>query len=155
RYRHWLEQKRAWLPHYLSEPEEKVLEQKSITGRAAFVRLFDETVAGIGFPFEHGGVSQKLSLQQLNAKLYAAHRGVRRAAAAGITRGLRDNARLLTFIFNTLVLDHRSDCDLRHFDDPMGPRHLANEISPPVVDALMTAAERYGGTVQRYYRLKA
>src|SRR5258708_25483041 len=41
KYRHYLEQKRAWKPHYLSEPQEKVLEDKSITGRAAFVRLFD------------------------------------------------------------------------------------------------------------------
>jgi oligoendopeptidase F len=36
----------------------------------------------------------------------------------------------------------------------MGPRNLANEISPSVVDALMTAAERHHATVQRYYRLK-
>ena len=42
-YRHYLEQKRAWRPHYLSEPEEKILEEKAITGRGAFVRLFDET----------------------------------------------------------------------------------------------------------------
>jgi oligoendopeptidase F len=153
-YRHYLKQKRAWRPHYLSEPEEKILEEKTVTGRAAFVRLFDETVASLRFAFEHGGRTESLSLSQINARLYDADRGVRRAAAEGLTSGLRDNARLLTYIMNTLVLDHRSDCDLRHFDNPMGPRHLANEISPSVVDALMTAAERYHGTVQRYYRLK-
>jgi oligoendopeptidase F len=155
RYRHYLEQKRAWRPHYLSEPEEKILEEKAVTGRAAFVRLFDETVASLRFPFEHAGRTESLSLQQINALLYDADRGVREAAAAGLTRGLRDNARPLTYLMNTLVLDHRSDCNLRHFDNPMGPRHLANEISASVVDALMTAAERYHGTVQRYYRLKA
>jgi oligoendopeptidase F len=37
----------------------------------------------------------------------------------------------------------------------MQPRHLANEISDAVVDALMAAAERYHSTVERYYRLKA
>jgi oligoendopeptidase F len=154
RYRHYLEQKRAWRPHYLSEPEEKILEEKAVTGRAAFVRLFDETVASMRFPFEHGGSSESLSLQQINARLYDPDRSVRQAAAAGLTRGLQDNARLLTYLMNTLVLDHRSDCNLRHFDSPMGPRHLANEISDAVVEALMTAAERYHGTVQRYYRLK-
>jgi oligoendopeptidase F len=154
RYRHYLEQKRAWRPHYLSEPEEKVLEEKSVTGRAAFVRLFDETVAGLRFPFEHAGRTEQLPLQQVNARLYDADRGVRQAAAQALTRGLQDNARLLTFVFNNLVLDHKSDCTLRHFDNPMGPRNLANEISPSVVDALMTAAERHHATVQRYYRLK-
>jgi oligoendopeptidase F len=52
------------------------------------------------------------------------------------------------------VLDHKSDCTLRRFDDPMAPRHLANEIRGEVVDALMTAAERHHATVHRYYRLK-
>jgi oligoendopeptidase F len=154
RYRHFLEQKRAWKPHYLSEPEEKVIEEKTVTGRAAFVRLFDETVAGLTFPFEHAGRVEKIPLQQINAKLYDADRSARRAAAEGLTRGLQDNARLLTFLFNTLVLDHRTDCTMRQFADPMSPRHLANEISPAVVEALMTATERHHGTVQRYYRLK-
>jgi len=154
KYRHYLEQKRAWKPHFLSEPEEKVLEEKSVTGRAAFVRLFDETVSSLRFPFQYREVKTELSLPQINAKLYDADRGIRQAAAEGLTHGLQANARLLTFIFNNLVLDHRSDCELRRFDSPMGPRNLANEISSEVVDALMTAVERHHGTVQRYYRLK-
>jgi oligoendopeptidase F len=154
RYRHYLEQKRAWRPHYLTEPEEKILEEKAVTGRAAFVRLFDETVAAMQFPFEHGGETHRLSQQQILAKLYDADRSVRQAVAAGLTKGLQENARLLTYVFNNLVLDHKSDCELRHFDNPMAPRHLANEISDTVVEALMTAVQRHHGTVQRYYRLK-
>jgi oligoendopeptidase F len=154
KYRHYLEQQRAWRPHRLSEPEEKILDEKAVTGRSAWVRLFDETVSTMTFPFEHGGSTQSLSLQQILARLYDPDRAARRAAAEGITSGLRDNARLLTFLFNNLVLDHRRDCDLRKFAGPMEPRNLANEISQTVVDALMTAAERHHGTVQRYYRLK-
>jgi oligoendopeptidase F len=155
RYRHYLDQKRAWRPHYLSEPEEKILDEKSVTGRSAFVRLFDETVASMRFPFEHGGRVETLTMQQINSRLYDPDREVRRAAAAGLTRGLQDQARLLTYLFNNLVLDHQADCRLRHFADPMGPRNLANEISDAVVEALMTAAERHHATVQRYYRLKS
>lgn len=154
RYHHYLEQKRAWRPHYLSEPEEKVIDDKTVTGRAAFVRLFDESVASIQYPFEHAGKTEMLSMQQINAKLYDADRSVRKAAAAGWTKGLQDNTRLLTYIFNNLVLDHKVDCALRKFPGPMAPRHLANEITSEVVDALMTAAERHHATVQRYYRLK-
>jgi len=154
RYRHWLKQKRAWKPHYLTEPEEKVLEEKTITGRSAFVRLFDESVASIRFPYKRGRATERLPLQQLNAKLYDPDRGVRQAAAKGITTGLQENARLLTYTFNTLVLDHATDCRLRRWDNVMGSRHLANEISDSVVDALMTATERHHATVQRYYRLK-
>jgi oligoendopeptidase F len=154
RFRHYLEHKRSWRPHYLTEPEEKILDEKAITGRAAFVRLFDESVASLRFPFEQGGRQELLSLQQINAKLYDADREVRRAAAEGWTKGLQEDARLLTYIFNNLVLDHRTDCNLRRFPSDMAPRNLANEISESVVEALMTAAERHHGSVQRYYRLK-
>src|SRR5262249_54151331 len=88
KYRHYLEHKRAWRPHYLSEPEEKVLDEKGVTGRAAFVRLFDETVASLHFPFESAAGKQELTLQEINAKLYDADRNVRRAAAEGLTIGL-------------------------------------------------------------------
>jgi oligoendopeptidase F len=153
RYRHWLAQKRVWKPHYLSEPEEKIMEEKSNTGRAAFVRLFDETAAGLRFTVE--GVEGEQSLQQVLAGLYAPDRDFRRRSAEALTRGLQSNARLFTYILNTLVLDHRSDCQLRKHSDVMMPRHLANEIEPAVVDALMIAAERHFPTAQRYYRLKA
>jgi oligoendopeptidase F len=155
RYRHYLEQRRAMKPHYLSEPEEKILDQKTTTGRAAFVRLFDETVAAMAFPYEHGGSVTELSQQQILAKLYDADRSVRKAAADGLTKGLQQHARLITYIENNLVMDHRGDCDLRRFDRPEAPRHLANEIDHRVVEALMTATERHHGMVQRYYRLKA
>src|SRR5262249_50296465 len=79
---------------------------------------------------------------------------VRKAAAEGLTAGLKENARLSAYILNTLVLDHRSDCTLRKHKDVMAPRHLANEIDPKVVEALLTAAERHHATVQRYYRLR-
>jgi oligoendopeptidase F len=149
-----MEQKRVWKPHYLSEPEEKILEEKSVTGRAAFVRLFDETVSSLRFPFTLKGETQTLALQPILAKLYDPDREARRAAAEGLTRGLEGNARLSAYILNTLVLDHRSDCTLRKHPDVMAPRHLANEIDPKVVEALLTASERHHETVQRYYRLK-
>ncbi len=154
KYRHYLEEKRAWRPHYLSEPEEKVLEEKAVTGREAFVRLFDETVSTIKCPFKHGGWTSMLSIQQINAKLYDPDREVRREAARGWTTGLKQNARLLTYIFNNLVQDHKSDYELRRFTGPMDSRHLANEITATVVDALMTATERHHDVVQRYYHLK-
>lgn len=152
KYRHYLKQKRAWKPHYLSELEEKLLDEKAITGKAAFGRLFEETTAGMTFAF--GKEQQPLSLQEILAKLYDGDREIRRAAAEGISKGLQANARLLSFIFNNIVLDHQSDTELRRFSSPIASRNLANEISGEVVEALMSAARRNYGLVRRYYRLK-
>src|SRR5438132_12155302 len=113
KYRHYLEQKRVWKPHRLSEGEEKVLEEKMITGKAAFGRLFEETTASSQFTYVEAGQVKALSMSEVLAKLYDPDRGVRRAAADSITKGLQGQARLLTFIFNNIVLDHDSDCRLR------------------------------------------
>ncbi len=154
KYRHWLEQKRVWKPYYLSEPEEKILDTKSMTGKSAFGRLFEEITAAMTCPFTHDGKTVELSVQEILAKLYDADRAVRKAAAEGLSAGLKGQSRLLTFIFNTIVHDHQTDCQLRSYPDVMAARNLANEIDAKVVEALMTATEKHYPLVQRYYRLK-
>src|SRR5262249_43796551 len=44
---HHLRSARRYRPHLLSEPEEVVLTEKSVTGRGAWERLFDELVSAI------------------------------------------------------------------------------------------------------------
>src|ERR1700687_5668701 len=46
-YRHYLEAARRYRPHLLSEPEEKILAEKSVCGRKAWARLFDELTSAI------------------------------------------------------------------------------------------------------------
>jgi oligoendopeptidase F len=154
KYRHWLEQKRVWKPYLLSEPEEKILDAKSLTGRSAFGRLFEETTASMTCPFTHDGQTTTLSMQEILAKLYDSDRAVRKAGAEGLSQGLQGQSRLLTFIFNTVVFDHQTDCALREYPNVMSARNLANEIDDQVVEALMTATEKNYPLVQRYYRLK-
>lgn len=154
KYRHWLEQKRVWKPYFLSEPEEKILDTKSMTGKSAFGRLFEEATASLMCPFTQDGKTEDISLQEILAKLYDADRNVRKAAAEGLSVGLKSQSRLLTFIFNTIVHDHQTDCQLRSYPDVMASRNLANEIDGKVVEALLSATEKHYPLVQRYYRLK-
>lgn len=154
-YRHYLEGARRYCPHVLSEPEEKILEEKSNTGSRAFSRLFDEIFSAMTFPVEIDGKVEELSESSVLALLSDARRPVRRHAAAALTHGLQANQLTLGFIYNTLAHDHASDDSLRSYRDPMQSRHLANEIDADTVQALITATEARHDTVQRYYRLKA
>ncbi len=140
RYHHYLEQKRVWKPHFLSEPEEKILDEKATTGKSAFGRLFEETTATLKFAFVDDGAGKSLSLQEVLAKLYDPDRAVRKAAAESISAGLQGQAHLLTFIFNTVVLDHDSDGRLRKYPDPIygaiwptrsGERSSRRSCKPP------------------------
>ncbi|MCL6643106.1 MAG: M3 family oligoendopeptidase [Candidatus Bipolaricaulota bacterium] len=154
RYRHYLERARLFRPHKLSEPEEKILDIKANTSTRAFQRLFSELVSGLTVQIGRGKQAQKLTLDQALTKLHEPDRPVRKNAAKAITQTLQSHARVLTYIFNTLVLDHKINDELRKFPSPMHARHLANEIEPATVDALMTACENAYDIVQDYYRLK-
>ena len=154
RYRHFLDSMRRYRPHTLSEPEEKLLEEKANTGGRAFSRLFDEVLSSLQFDVEVDGQRRSLNESGVLALLYDAKREQRRAAARALTAGLQSNSLLLTYIFNVLVQDHAVDDRLRSFADPMASRHLANEIDAATVDALMSAAEAGGEVVREYYRLK-
>jgi oligoendopeptidase F len=153
--RHLLANMRRMKPHVLSEPEERLLEETANTGARAFSRLFDESLGAMRFPLElPDGSREEKSEEEVLSLLYEPDRELRRRAADALTAGLRQNARLLAYVFNTLVQDKATRDRLRRFAAPMDDRNLANEIDTVTVAALMTACERRHDLVQRYYRLK-
>jgi oligoendopeptidase F len=155
RRRHFLTAIRRYREHVLSEPEERVLAESHNTGSAAWSRLFDQIMADLAFEVSIGGEVRKLSEEETLALLYDADRETRRAAAAGLSAGLRTNARVLGFIFNILVQDKAADDRRRRYPHAMAARHLANEAKRESVDALLDACVARYDLVTRYYRLKA
>lgn len=154
RYRHLLVRMRRYRPHTLSEAEEKLLEETANTGRRAFSRLFDETLAAMTFPVEVDGERQMLNESAVLALLHDGRREVRARAARALTEGLQSHSLLLTFVFNVIAQDHALIDRVRRYPQPMTSRHLANEIEPETVEALMTACEASTDIVAEYYHLK-
>jgi oligoendopeptidase F len=155
RRRHLLASMRRYRPHVLSEPEERLLEELANTGERAWSRLFDEILAAARFSVRVDGETKSLSEEETLSLLYDADRERRRAAAEGLTEGLKQHSHVLAFVFNTLVQNKATEDRMRAYPDPLAARHLANEIEPASVAALLAAAERAYPLVQRYYRLKA
>ncbi len=153
-YKHFLEQERSYKPHKLSEPEEKILDEKANTGSRAFKRLFDEILNNIRFKIRLDGKTKSLSETEILALLYNPNRNKRKAGAKSLTVGLKENSHVLTYIFNTLVQDHALNDRLRLFENPMDSRNLSNEIDKQTLDSLMTSCERNYDMVDTYYSLK-
>ncbi|MCC6974839.1 MAG: M3 family oligoendopeptidase [Anaerolineae bacterium] len=149
-YRHYLEVALKYRPHLLSEPEEKILAEKGVTGRDAWVRFFGETVEAVEFDFEGKKVPQSIVLKAL----YHPDRELRRRAADSVTAGLRTIERPVTFIMNTLLQDKFSDDTLRKYPSWITSRNLSNEASDKSVEALITAVTSRYDIVSRFYRLK-
>ncbi len=152
RFAPWLADVCAFRPHQLSDEIEKVLHERSVTGRSAWVRLFDESMAALRFPFR----GEELTSAQVFDKLSAKDRAVRRDAATAISGVLEKNIRLCARITNTLVKDKAIEDGWRHFARPISSRNLANQVEDEVVDALIESVRRaYPRLSHRYYALKA
>lgn len=151
RWRHYLEVSRMYKEHTLDEKQEQVISIKSVTGRNAWVRLFDETLSAATFTLD----GEELSEQEVLSKLHNPDRDLRRRAAESLTDGLKKLSRPLTYIFNTLLVDKKLSDEMRSYPHWLAGRNLSNEISDDSVEALVqTVVARYD-LAQRYYRLKS
>ncbi|MBN1565841.1 MAG: M3 family oligoendopeptidase [Anaerolineae bacterium] len=149
-YTHWLETTRRYQPHRLSEPEEKILAEKSVTGRGAWNRFFSEFMGSQRYEFE----GEELTQGDILAKLYVEDREVRKRAQQTFTDNLAKNSQTLTYIYNTLAAEKASDDRLRKFPTWISSRNLDNEVSDEVVDALVEAVTSRYDIVARYYTIK-
>ena len=154
RFRHYVEVARLYRPYLLSEAEERIDAEKSVTGPSAWSRYFDEVVSRIKVKLNVNGQEQEMPLDSALKYLHSPERATRSSAAKAITQALESNSHALTYIFNTLVNEHAIEDRLRNRPDPMTERNLSNEIDPETVEALLSACDANVDIVQRYYRLK-
>jgi oligoendopeptidase F len=150
-WRHHLEGLRRYRPHLLTEPEERVLAEKSVTGRGAWVRLFDEQTSSVEVDLD----GEKTSLGQGLSRLFAPNREMRRAAAEAVTAALAPGLRTRAFIYNTLLADKAVNDRLRKYDHWLQSWNLGQEASDESVQALVSAVRRRYDIPQRWYALKA
>jgi oligoendopeptidase F len=155
---HSLRSIRRYRPHVLSEPEEKVLTEFSVTGWNAWVRLFDDLASAIEVavpdPDAEGGVRVG-GLEQGLSLLGDPDRAKRQAAAQAVTDGLRPGIRTRAYVFNTLLGDKAIQDRLRHYPSWVSARNLSNEASDASVQALVDAVVSRYEIARRWYRLKA
>ena len=151
-YRPWLRDTRAFRPHQLSDEIEKLLHEKYVAGRAAWTRLFDETIADLRFTI--GG--KELTDAEAFDLLSDRDPEIRREAALVIGDVLRKHARTFALITNTLAKDKEIEDRWRRFARPISSRNLSNFVEDDVVDALIAAVrDSYPRLAHRYYKLKA
>jgi oligoendopeptidase F len=154
RVRHYVEKVVQQKPYLLAEAEERILNEKDVTGASAFTRLFDEVTSTMEFTLEVDGAEQRLNESALLAYLYHPDRDQRHRAAVSLGDGLGRYLRQLVFIYNTLILDKATDDRLRGYPEPESARHLSNELTSEIVETMSAATVEAYPLVARYYDLK-
>ena len=152
RYAPWVRDIRAFRPFQLSDEVERLLLEKQVAGRAAWMRLFDETMAALRFSVRGEALGSAEALNLLSDK----DREVRKEAAQALGTVLGENVRTFALITNTLAKDKEIEDQWRGFERPISARNLGNRVEDEVVDALIAAVEAAAPRLaHRYYALKA
>lgn len=149
--RHYLTVQRRYKDHVLTEPEEKILAEKSVTGRSAWIRLHSDLSSAIEVTLE----GDKVTLEEALSHLAHHDREVRASAAHAITEALQPGIRTRAFIYNMLMQDKATDDRLRRYDHWLQGFNLSQEASDDAVQALVTAVKGRYDLAQRWYALKA
>jgi len=154
--KYYLESIRRLKPHTLSEPEEKIINLKNITGRSAINTLYDVLTNGFTFRLTVNGKQKTLTREELSVHLRSATPRLREAAYKELYRVFAANHDLLGEIYTTLVQDWKGEnLQLRKFQSPIGARNLGNDVPDEAVAALLSVCCKNAEVFQEYFRLKA
>ncbi len=154
-YRNFIRHLGRYRPHQLEEKEEVLISKKDITGKSAFVRLYDEMTSAYTFRLLLDGQRRKLPASAMRALFYHPDAGVREQAVRVFYGRYKRDGAILTTVFNSIVKDHAIECRLRRFADAVAPTHLANQVEEPTIRRMMERVADAYPAVQAYYRLKA
>ncbi|MFL7869868.1 MAG: oligoendopeptidase F, partial [Anaerolineales bacterium] len=140
-YRYYLEEMRHFKPHTLSEPEEKVVNLKDVTGAQALITLYDSITNRYVFKLEVEGETKELTRGQLMAYVQGPEPDLRAAAYQELYGVYGEDGPILGQMYQTLVRDWRNEnLTLRKFSSPIAVRNLGNDIPDKAVDALLDVA---------------
>jgi oligoendopeptidase F len=152
KYGPWLRDLRVYRPHQLSDEMEKALHEKHVVGRAAWSRLFDETIARLRYPFRNEVLTEPQILDKLSNK----DAEVRKDAAKSFGKVQGDNIAIFSLVTNTLAKDKEIEDRWRKYPRPQSAMNLGNVVEDEVVDALAASVKAaYPRLAHRYYKLKA
>jgi len=155
-YRYYLEEMRHFKPHTLSEPEEKVVNLKNVTGVSALTTLYDAITNRYVFTLQVDGQKKELTRGQLSIYIRGADPDLRAKAYQEMYRVYSADGTILGQMYQTNTRDWRNEnLMLRHFSTPIAARNLGNDIPDEAVEALLKVCQKNTGTFQRYFRLKA
>ncbi|MBW7920232.1 MAG: M3 family oligoendopeptidase [Anaerolineae bacterium CFX3] len=155
-YRYYLEEMRHFKPHTLSEPEEKVVNIKDVTGSSALVNLYDSITNRYVFKFKVDGKTEELTRGQLMNYAYSPDPKTRAAAYRELFRVFGNDGPILGQMYQTRVRDwYNEGITLRKFKSPNSVRNLFNDVPDEAVDALLDAARKNAPVFQKFFKVKA
>jgi oligoendopeptidase F len=155
-YHYWLEEMRHFKPHTLSEPEEKIVNIKNVTGASALQMLYRSISNRYTFKLTIDGTVKEMTRGELMVYVRQHDGDLRAKAYQELYSVYGNDGPILGQIYQALVRDWRNEqVSLRKHNSPMAVRNLINDLPNEVVDTLLAVCQRNTSVFQRFFRLKA
>ena len=152
KYKYWIKRLRKFKDYELSEPEEEILFEKSLTSGDAWVRLYEESSSRLEFTVD----GKKYNDAELSKLLLDKDADLRHKAGKEMNRVYLANSHLFTYIYNMVMKDKAIEDDKRGFKTPISARNMSEDVSDESVEVLaQTVKKHYKDISHRFYKLKA
>lgn len=151
-YKYWIKRLRKFKDYELSEKEEELLFEKSLTSGEAWVRLYEESSSRLEFMVD----GKKYNDAELSKLLLDKDADLRHRAGKEMNRVYLANSHLFTFIYNMVMKDQAIEDEKRGFKTPVSARNMSEDVSDESVEVLaQTVKKHYKDISHRFYKLKA
>jgi oligoendopeptidase F len=147
-----LRSERRYKPYQLSEPEERISAEKSITGASAWSRFFNELLSELRVSLDGQQLSLDEALSRLSRLTDQAERG---RVAEAVTETLRPGLRTRGYVLNTILNERAIEDRLRGYESWISAQNLSNEIPDEATQSLVDAIMARYDIPRRFYALKA
>ena len=155
-FRYWLVALRNFKDFTLTEPEEKVINIKDVTGVNALNMLYDSITNRYSFKMTIDGEEKEMTRGELMALVRESDPEVRAQAYQTLFDVYEEDAPILGQIYQAIVRDWRNEnINLRGFKKPISVRNLVNDIPDEVIETLLDVTRKNTGHFHRFFRLKA
>lgn len=153
---YWLEAMRLFIPHTLSEAEEKIINTKNVTGQSALQMVYSSLTNRYVFKLVVEGEEKEMTRGELMMYVRQADPDIRARAYQELYKVYGADSAILGQIYQALVRDWRNEqVGMRKHQSPIAARNLINDIPNAVVDTLLDVCRKNASLFQRFFRLKA
>ena len=154
-YKHFLEALFIHADHWLSEPEEKIMNLKSEVSHEKWTLM----TAGLISKEERkvlddNGKSKMKNFSEILALVNSQNKKIRDSSAQALNEIFLNNLDVAENEINAVLLNKKINDEIRKYPRPDSARHLGDDIETEVVDTLVNTVTNRFEIAQRFYKLK-
>ena len=155
-FRYWLQRIRNFKPHTLTEPEEKIINTKNVTGAQALQKLYESITNRYVFKITIDGEEKELTQGELFPLIQGPDADLRKAAYQELFRVYGEDGTILGQIYQAFIRDfYNENVGMRKFSSTIAVRNLINDVPDEVVDTLLEVGKKNAVVFQQFFKLKA